>query len=257
MWLGRTRGASRGCAREASRHWSQDCRRVGGCWTSDVAPAHSCGRARRRHRGDRGRARPRHGRARRVAARARTSRSAGLPDLPFADDGFESVVASFVLNHVEDPRAGARELARVAAPGGSVRATIWTSAADRARCALPAGLRDERCRRPVFPRLPEDLDFERQPRRARSAPRGAGLAVLEARHRSLDLAGEPRRLWAGVTGGREQRSHVGGADPRRAGAHADGARPAGRAVAAGRRRWSSFGVEWRTSRRACPGPRTS
>jgi ubiquinone/menaquinone biosynthesis C-methylase UbiE len=36
---------------------------------------------------------------------------AGLPDLPFADDGFDVVVANFVLNHVEHPRAGARELA--------------------------------------------------------------------------------------------------------------------------------------------------
>ena len=50
---------------------------------------------------------------------------AGLPDLPFEDDSFEIVTASFVLNHVDHPRAGARELARVAAPGGVVRATIW------------------------------------------------------------------------------------------------------------------------------------
>lgn len=49
----------------------------------------------------------------------------GLPNLPLADDGFDVVTANFVLNHVDDPRAGARELVRVAARGGAVRATIW------------------------------------------------------------------------------------------------------------------------------------
>ncbi len=52
----------------------------------------------------------------------------GLPDLPLADDGFDVVTANFVLNHVDDPRAGARELAPGRRPGGVVRATIWTSA---------------------------------------------------------------------------------------------------------------------------------
>ncbi|MBS2938325.1 class I SAM-dependent methyltransferase [Nocardioides sp. J2M5] len=53
---------------------------------------------------------------------------AALPDLPHAGAGFDAVTANFVLNHVDDPRASARELVRVAAPGGRVRATIWTSA---------------------------------------------------------------------------------------------------------------------------------
>lgn len=48
-----------------------------------------------------------------------------LPDLPFRDDEFDVVTANFVVNHVADPRAAMRELARVTRPGGSVAATIW------------------------------------------------------------------------------------------------------------------------------------
>lgn len=52
-------------------------------------------------------------------------RLGALPELPFGAGEFDAVVANFVLNHVGDPAAGVRELARVAAPGGRVAATIW------------------------------------------------------------------------------------------------------------------------------------
>ena len=51
----------------------------------------------------------------------------GLPDLPFEDGAFDLVVAAFVVNHLDDPRAGVAEMARVTAPGGRVVATIWPS----------------------------------------------------------------------------------------------------------------------------------
>lgn len=49
-----------------------------------------------------------------------------LPSLPFPDAAFDAVTANFVLNHVDDPRRSARELARVAVPGGALAATIWS-----------------------------------------------------------------------------------------------------------------------------------
>lgn len=45
---------------------------------------------------------------------------ADLTALPFADDAFDLVVCSHVLEHVPDDRAAMRELARVTAPGGLV-----------------------------------------------------------------------------------------------------------------------------------------
>jgi SAM-dependent methyltransferase len=54
-------------------------------------------------------------------------RVAVLPEMPFPDDAFDAVVANFVLNHVGDPAAAARELARVVRPGGRVAVTIWPS----------------------------------------------------------------------------------------------------------------------------------
>jgi SAM-dependent methyltransferase len=79
-----------------------------------------------------------------------------LPDLAFADGSFDLVVANFVLNHVDDPRAGAAELRRVAR--GTVIATIWT----RSPSSLWA---DVIARAGLTPasgvRLPADRDFER------------------------------------------------------------------------------------------------
>ena len=40
--------------------------------------------------------------------------------LPFPDGTFRRVLLSYVLHHLEDPRAALREAARVAAPGGRV-----------------------------------------------------------------------------------------------------------------------------------------
>ena len=48
-----------------------------------------------------------------------------LPALPFDDDAFDAVTANFVVNHVPDPLAAMRELARLVRPGGRVAATNW------------------------------------------------------------------------------------------------------------------------------------
>lgn len=52
-------------------------------------------------------------------------RVGALPELPFGEGEFDAVVANFVLNHVGEPGAAVRELARVTRPGGRVAVTIW------------------------------------------------------------------------------------------------------------------------------------
>ncbi len=123
----------------------------------------------------------------------------GLPDLPFADDGFDAVTAGFVLNHVDDPRAGARELARVAAPGGTVRATIW-GRTPPPQGVMWNGLLDEAgAERPPVPRLPEERDFDRSPHGLAGLFEEAGLAVTDARTLAWTWRVAPDDLWAGLT----------------------------------------------------------
>lgn len=124
---------------------------------------------------------------------------AGLPDLPLADDGFEAVTACFVLNHVDDPRAGARELARVAAPGGTVRATVW-GAAPPPQAVMWSGLLDAAgARRTPSPRLPADKDFERSPHGLAGILGEAGLAVTRAGTHAWRWRVAADDLWAGLT----------------------------------------------------------
>ncbi|MCF6379336.1 class I SAM-dependent methyltransferase [Nocardioides KLBMP 9356] len=124
---------------------------------------------------------------------------AGLPDLPLADDGFEVVTASFVLNHVDHPRAAARELARVAAPGGVVRATIW-GRTPPPQAVMWNGLLDEAgAVRPEVPRLPEVRDFDRSPDGLADLLGEAGLAVTRAGTSAWRWTVAPDDLWAGLT----------------------------------------------------------
>ena len=126
---------------------------------------------------------------------------AGLPDLPFADDGFDAVVLSFVLNHVDDPRAGARELVRVAAPGGSVRAMIWSSAPTAHGALFREVMEASGAVEPVVPRLPEHLDFERSVDGLGQLFVAAGAPVVEAGMVDWTWRVGPDDWWAGVTGG--------------------------------------------------------
>lgn len=124
---------------------------------------------------------------------------AGLPDLPLADNGFEAVTASFVLNHVDDPRAGARELTRVAAPGGTVRAAIW-GATPPPQAVMWNGLLDAvGASRAPSPRLPAEHDFERSPHGLAGILGEAGLAVTHAGTHAWRWRVAPDDLWAGLT----------------------------------------------------------
>lgn len=127
--------------------------------------------------------------------------AAGLPDLPLAAGGFEAVLVNFVLNHVDSPAAAARELVRVTAPGGTVRATIWTSAPSAQGALFRSVLDASGAVEPVFPRLDPADDFERSTDGLASLLSAAGARITEARmidwvwHVSLD------DFWAAPTGG--------------------------------------------------------
>jgi len=123
----------------------------------------------------------------------------GLPELPHADDGFDAVTAGFVLNHVDDPRAGARELARVGAPGGFVRATIWGATPPPQATLWNALLDAAGAERPPAPRLPADRDFDRSPGGLAGILAEAGLAVTHAGTASWTWRVTAADLWAGLT----------------------------------------------------------
>jgi SAM-dependent methyltransferase len=123
----------------------------------------------------------------------------GLPDLPYADSGFDAVTANFVLNHVDDPRAGARELARVAAPGGLLRTTIWGSTPPPQAVMWNGLLDGVDAVRPPSPRLPADRDFDRSPAGLAGILAEAGLAVTHAGTVAWRWRVTPYELWAGLT----------------------------------------------------------
>jgi SAM-dependent methyltransferase len=126
---------------------------------------------------------------------------AGLPDLPYADDGFDVVTASFVLNHVDDPAAAASELVRVAAPGGRVRATIWTSAPSAQGRLFRSVLEASEAVEPVFPRLAPGVDFERSTDGVAMLLSAAGASVTDARMTDWVWRVAPDDFWAAPTGG--------------------------------------------------------
>jgi SAM-dependent methyltransferase len=52
-------------------------------------------------------------------------RQAPAHALPWTDDAFDAALAQLVVNFLPDPVAGAREMARVVRPGGTVAACTW------------------------------------------------------------------------------------------------------------------------------------
>lgn len=122
---------------------------------------------------------------------------AGLPGLPVADGSFDVVLVNFVLNHVDDPRLGVRELGRVAASGGVARATIWPGSPPPQARLWGEALDRARAVRPELPRLPEHLDFERSVD-GFAALFDGDLAVVAARTLAWQWSVDPDDLLAGM-----------------------------------------------------------
>jgi ubiquinone/menaquinone biosynthesis C-methylase UbiE len=135
------------------------------------------------------------------AAVPRRVLSASLPALPFTDGAFDAVTANFVVNHVADPRAAVRELARVTRPGGRLSLTIWP-ARPPAWGALVSGAFTAAGVVPrASERLAPELDFERSVAGLRGLVEEAGREVVVAEELRWTWEVDPEALWAGIAGG--------------------------------------------------------
>jgi SAM-dependent methyltransferase len=65
---------------------------------------------------------------------------ADICSLPMADDSYDVATAGFVLNHLHDPAAALRELARVTRTGGSMVATTFVEGDPPVKLAIDAVL---------------------------------------------------------------------------------------------------------------------
>lgn len=121
-----------------------------------------------------------------------------LPTLGFADATFDAVTANFVLNHVPDPRAAARELSRVAVPGAALVAAIWVASptwfwaavCERAGLVPAAGVR-----------LSPDKDFERTSAGFAEMLSGVGWRSTEVTDHTWKWRADPTALWTSAEGG--------------------------------------------------------
>lgn len=123
----------------------------------------------------------------------------GLPRLPFADASYDVAVAGFVVNQVGDPRAGVRELARVAAR--VVAATIWPSGPRPSALLLEEVLRRGEVRTAPGERLAAELDFERSADGLAALLTAAGLVEVAASELRFPWRITPAALWTGLAGG--------------------------------------------------------
>lgn len=121
-----------------------------------------------------------------------------LPTLPFADAEFDAVTANFVLNHVSDPRAAAREIVRVAARDAVMIATIWLvspswfwqSVGERARLFMPPTVR-----------LSPENDFERTSTGFARMLSEGGWPAVEVSELTWTWRPTPEELWRSAEGG--------------------------------------------------------
>ena len=126
---------------------------------------------------------------------------AGAPLLPVPDASVGAITANFVVNHVEDPRATVRDLARVAAPGARVAMTIWPGTPAPHLSAYGEAARAAGAVDVPSTRLHEDLDFPRSVQGLAGIAAEAGLAVERADVLRWTWRIAADDLMAGIAGG--------------------------------------------------------
>ena len=134
----------------------------------------------------------------RVGASATVERRS-LPATGLTNAAHDVVVAHFVVNHLPDPRAGVRELVRVA--GDVVAVSVWPSEPAVQATLLQQSVARAGAEVPAGQRLPAELDFERSPDGLAALLDEAGLREVRAWEQTWDLRIAPQRLWAGVEAG--------------------------------------------------------
>ncbi|MET8148027.1 class I SAM-dependent methyltransferase [Actinoplanes sp. NPDC049668] len=140
--------------------------------------------------------------AARLAVPGADVRPAVLPDLPFAAGSFDAVTANFVLNHVGDPAASARELVRVTAPGGHVAASVWPLPQPPLQAFWGEVVADSGVTLPgAPPRLEAARDFPRTPAGLAALLRGAGLEAVRVETVSWTHRFDPEAWWSGPASG--------------------------------------------------------
>lgn len=127
--------------------------------------------------------------------------TASLPTLPWPSHAFDVVTANFVINHVDDPRACVREMARVCRPGGVVAATIWPAGGGGFGAALRPAFSVQGVAPLPDQSLPAERDFERSVGGMHGLFRDAGLTAVTATELYWVWAISPADLWAGITAG--------------------------------------------------------
>ncbi|WP_326960415.1 MULTISPECIES: class I SAM-dependent methyltransferase [unclassified Arthrobacter] len=125
----------------------------------------------------------------------------GVPNLPFAPDTFDAVMANFVVNHVGNPRAAVADLKRVCRPRGVVAVTIWPSELSAINRLWSDVVEASGATVPGQQKLPADMDFDRTEQGLNELLAGAGLDAVETKTLAWDFTVDAEDLWAGPAGG--------------------------------------------------------
>ena len=126
---------------------------------------------------------------------------AALPDLPLPDASEDAISASFVLNHVDRPRAALAELRRVLRPGGRLAITVWPAGGASWSAMLGEVFEEAGAVLPPPERLSAEEDFDRSADGLAGLAREAQLEVRRACDLHWDWQVRPEDLWAGLDAG--------------------------------------------------------